>query len=210
MTFVSRTSHPPPSVLIACAHPDICFFFNDCLTTKGYEVETVQDGKTCFERIQQHAFSAVLLNYRLPDLDELFLLTAIRTIQPTLPVIITTAAGPSPVALQRGAFAVLPLPCGLEELYDTVQRAISPSTMADTDQQQISVSPDAREIPLNNTVLTIGLKPELRVSLDALLRSNGYDSESVETIEQALAILPHPVSYVRATSMQTRSHRHHS
>ena len=187
MTFVTRSSDAltPPSILIACADPDLCFFFNHCLTAKGYKVETVPDGKTCFERIQQHAFSAVLLNHRLPNLDIPFLVTAIRTIQPTLPVIVTTVMGPSPVLLQRGAFDVLSLPCLRDELYDTLQRAISPTTTCDTDRKDTYTSTS-----ISKTVLIIGLKPELQTSLVDLLRSNAYDPQSVETVEQALAILP--------------------
>ena len=125
MTFDPRTSNPPPSVLIVNGSPDICSGFADCLTAKGYKAESVLDGASCVERIQRHAFSALILHDRLPDQDGLYLLSAIRTIHPTLPVIITTVAGRSPVASQQGAYAVLVLPYERDDLYDTLQRAIS-------------------------------------------------------------------------------------
>jgi two-component system response regulator HydG len=122
MTFVPRTSNPPPSVLVVNGSPDICSVFADCLATKGYETESVLYGASCVERLQRHAFSAVILHDRLPDQDGLSLLTAIRTIHATLPVIVTTVAGPSPGALQQGAYAVFVLPYRCDELYDTLQR----------------------------------------------------------------------------------------
>lgn len=185
MPIFTRLSNAPsrPSVLIVNGNPDICSGFTNRLTAKGYDAESVLDGKTCFERIQHKAFSVLLLHDRLPDQDGLSLLTAIRFLQPTLPVIITTAAGPSPVALQRGAFAVLLLPYLADELDDLVQRAISPTAANDSQREK-------SESPLNKTVLLIGLKPELNSALSELLRSKGYDPELVDTVEQALAILP--------------------
>ena len=71
MTFVTRSSEAstPPSVLAVNGNPDICEGFTQLLTLKGYEVESISYGETCFERIQHHAFSAVILHDRLPDQD---------------------------------------------------------------------------------------------------------------------------------------------
>ena len=127
MTFVTRSSEAltPPSVLAVNGNPDICEGFAQLLTPKGYEVESVFCGKTCLERIQSRAFSALILHDRLPDQDGLDLLTAIRTIQPRLPVIVTATREPSPDARQQGVFAVLLLPYRREELCDILQRAVS-------------------------------------------------------------------------------------
>jgi DNA-binding NtrC family response regulator len=60
----------------------------------------------------------------LPDQEGLSLLDTIRTMHPTLPVIVLSFEGPSPIARQRGAFAVLRLPYEPNELYEILQRAI--------------------------------------------------------------------------------------
>lgn len=113
-----------PSVLIVNPDPDMCLGLTDGLTTNGYHVESAQDGKTCMQRIQERVFSAVLLSEHLPDQDGLSLLEAIHSSQATLPVILLTVSGPSPSALQRGAFAVLVLPYERDELLHILRKAI--------------------------------------------------------------------------------------
>lgn len=113
-----------PSVLIVNSDPDMCWGLTDGLTANGYHVESVQDGKSCLERIQQRVFKAVLLSEYLPDQDGLSLLETIRATHATLPVIFLTVSGPSPSALQQGAFAVLILPYERGELLHILQKAI--------------------------------------------------------------------------------------
>ena len=115
MTLVTRSSDagPPPLILAVIDNPDVCEGFAQLLTPKGYEVASVRDGRTCLERIQQDAFSALLLH------------AAIRAIQPQCPIIVTTTRESCPDALQQGAFAVLVLPYRREDLVDILQRAIS-------------------------------------------------------------------------------------
>jgi DNA-binding NtrC family response regulator len=111
-------------VLIVNPDPDMRLSLTDGLTANGYHVESVQDGKTCLQRIQERVFNAVLLSEHLPDQDGLSLLEAIHTSQATLPVILLTVSGPSPSALQRGACAVLLLPYQRGELLHILQKAI--------------------------------------------------------------------------------------
>jgi DNA-binding NtrC family response regulator len=132
MTFVTRSSETatPSSILTVNGAPEINESLADLLTFKGYAVESVLYGESCFSCIQHRAFSAVILHDRLPDMNGLFLLTAIKLIQPELPVIVTTVSKPSPVALLHLAFAVMVLPYQREELLDVLQRAISTTTTA--------------------------------------------------------------------------------
>ena len=130
MTFVTRSSEAPapPSILIVNGNRDISEGLADLLTSKGYAVESVLYGGSCFSCIQHRAFSALILHDRLPDTNGLFLLTAIRIIRPDLPVIVTTASGPCPSVLLQYAFAVLVLPYQRDELLNILQRAISATT----------------------------------------------------------------------------------
>ena len=124
MTSVTRPSDPARrSILIACAHPDICFAFTYFLTAKGYDVECVSDGKVCLERIQHRAFSAVILNHWLPILDCPILITQLRAIEPTLPIIFSTVVGASPIGNHQENVAVLQLPFHQDELYESLQLA---------------------------------------------------------------------------------------
>jgi DNA-binding NtrC family response regulator len=124
MPFMRLSSDAQPSALIVHLDPDVCLSLTHRLTAKGYEVESVPDGKTCLERMRHQGVDAMLLSEHLSDHHGLSLLNPIRVMDPTLPVIFVTGAGPSPMALQRGAFAVIALPCEREEPYSLLQKGI--------------------------------------------------------------------------------------
>ncbi len=50
-------------------------------------------GKECLEALEKHAFSLILLDYKLPDTTGIELIYSIKKIQPSTPVIIVTGFG---------------------------------------------------------------------------------------------------------------------
>src|SRR5215831_1664988 len=122
--FTRLSKDSPPSVLVVDPDPDICSGITDLLTAKGWKVHRVPDGKTCLEQIQHQGFDAILLREYLPDMDGLSLLNVLRIRRRGTPVIFLTGSGPSPMALQRGACAVVTLPYEREELSSLLQSVI--------------------------------------------------------------------------------------
>jgi two-component system response regulator HydG len=92
----------------------------------GHEVTLAEDGQCGLEALVQGEFDAVLLDMRLPDRDGLDVLRDIARRAPDLAVVILTAHGDIPTAVEsirRGAFDYLSKPASLTELEAALHRA---------------------------------------------------------------------------------------
>ena len=49
--FGRLSKDSPPSVMVVDPDPNICSGITDLLTAKGYQVQSVPDGKTCLAQI---------------------------------------------------------------------------------------------------------------------------------------------------------------
>jgi len=102
----------------------------EALTAAGYSVVEGRDAAEARRalRDQDHRPDLVLLDYRLPDSDDLGLLTAIRREAPTVPVILMTAHGTAEVvkgALDLGAYRVVSKPFEVHDMALLVAEALA-------------------------------------------------------------------------------------
>ena len=93
----------------------------------GHEIVTAGSGEEAVARIEQWEPEIVLLDLRLPGMNGLDTLKAIRGRNPSVEVIMLTGHGTIDSAIESirdGAFDYLVKPCPLDELQIRVQRAI--------------------------------------------------------------------------------------
>ena len=99
----------------------------ESLTDAGYSVAEASDGKSAVaEASHGAAFDAIVLDYRLPDSNDLHLLETIRGLQPNAAVVMMTAYGTSEMtagALKLGAYRVVPKPFDVHAMVDLVGQA---------------------------------------------------------------------------------------
>lgn len=98
----------------------------DILTDAGYQVHTAADGGQALQSIQENSFQVVLTDLKMPGKDGLELLNEIMRENHPLQVIIMTAFGtiPSAVeAIKHGAYDYLTKPFNKEDLLRVVARA---------------------------------------------------------------------------------------
>lgn len=99
----------------------------EVLADSGHQVEEAADGASAVALLRDHdAFDVVLLDYRLPDSNDLRLLETIRTLAPDSSVIMMTAFGtPEMVdgALRLGAYRVVPKPFDVHDMVRLVDEA---------------------------------------------------------------------------------------
>jgi PAS domain S-box-containing protein len=97
------------------------------------KITVAKNGRACLEALSKEHFSAVLLDYSLPEMSGLEVLEAIKHEKYDVPVIVVTARGDEAVAVEamkKGAADYIVKKTGYEELLQTVvERAIEQHTL---------------------------------------------------------------------------------
>ena len=100
---------------------------NETLTAAGHLVTEAVDRASAIQTLKTRPQpDVVLLDYRLPDSDDLGLLAAVREIAPGAQVIMMTAFGTADMtrkALELGAYRVVSKPFEVQELAALVEQA---------------------------------------------------------------------------------------
>src|ERR1700686_4942095 len=101
----------------------------ETLGASGYEVTEAKDGASAIQAFAslRGGTDVVLLDLRLPDVDDLRILAAMRQLSPEVPVIVMTAFGTPELlndALRLGAFAVIDKPFDMSAVSPLIERAL--------------------------------------------------------------------------------------
>jgi DNA-binding NtrC family response regulator len=114
-------------VLVVDDEPLIRWSVSETLADRGYEVVETGDAKGARSAVDaDDDFDVVLLDFRLPDSDDLSLLASIRRASPHAQVILMTAFGRADVvrgALELGAYRVVSKPFEMDAIADLVAQA---------------------------------------------------------------------------------------
>jgi DNA-binding NtrC family response regulator len=112
-------------VLVVDDEPLIRWSIAETLGAAGHQVTEAQDAASALRALADAPDTGlVLLDFRLPDSNDLGLLAEIRRIAPATPVIMMTAFGTPDVtagALKLGASKVLNKPFNMHDLEDLVR-----------------------------------------------------------------------------------------
>jgi DNA-binding NtrC family response regulator len=116
-----------PSVLVVDDEALIRWSLAESLTDAGYVVSEAGDGASAvLQASGGRKFDAIVLDYRLPDSNDLHLLETIRGLQPKAAVVMMTAFGTPEVtsgALKLGAYRVVAKPFDVHEMVNLVEEA---------------------------------------------------------------------------------------
>src|SRR6056297_3359467 len=102
-------------------------FLSRFFERKGYSVATCADGPCAIEKIGAKDFDLILLDYKMPELNGLDTLNAIKEIEVKTPVILMTAYGTTELAIEamkRGAYDYLVKPFERKDLSRIVNEAL--------------------------------------------------------------------------------------
>jgi two-component system response regulator GlrR len=117
-------------ILLVDDDPDLLKLISLRLNSAGYRVRTADSGETALATIAVERPATVITDLRMPGIDGLQLFEAIHRQHPALPVIILTAHGTIPDAVnatQRGVFGYLTKPFDSQELLKKVAGALEVS-----------------------------------------------------------------------------------
>ncbi len=117
-----------PSVLLVDDEASIRFAVRDYLEVQGWAVEEAVDCRSARSALRTAHPDAIVLDYRLPDGDTLTLLSEIKAIHPTLPVVVLTGHASvdlAVTAVKLGADHFLTKPVELATLLVILQRLLA-------------------------------------------------------------------------------------
>ena len=107
----------------------------------GWHVEYAEDGVTALAAMQRHTPRMVLTDMRMPVMNGLELVAAIRQQYPDVPVILMTAFGNEEIAMQalrEGASSYVPKKMLDEHLVSTLEQVLASATQQGRQQQLLS------------------------------------------------------------------------
>jgi two-component system nitrogen regulation response regulator NtrX len=116
-----------PSILIVDDEPGVRSALGGVLRDEGYEVDAVDSGEACLERLGRQSYDVVLLDIWLPGMDGLATLARMRERQVDVQVVIISGHGniESAVrAIKMGAFDFVEKPLSLEKTVLVVRNAL--------------------------------------------------------------------------------------
>jgi two-component system response regulator GlrR len=133
MAPATRTQPARPRLLVVDDDADMLRLLSMRLNSAGYHVSTAGSAEAALAQLDIERPQLVLSDVRLPGRDGLALFDDIRQRHPSLPVILLTAHGTIPDAVEataRGVFTYLTKPYGKELL----ELGAPAASAADTDQ----------------------------------------------------------------------------
>jgi len=116
-----------PAILVVDDEPGVRSALSGVLRDEGYQVDAVESGEACLDRLTRAAYDVVLLDVWLPGADGLSTLARIRERQLDVPVVMISGHGniESAVrAIKLGAFDFIEKPLSLEKTMLVVRNAL--------------------------------------------------------------------------------------
>ncbi len=114
-------------ILIADDDPTILSLLNKILLSKGYEVQLAEHGGEAEKRLKSEQFDLLISDIKMEPVDGMQLLKKTRQLRPHVGAIMLTAyatVATAVEAMKEGAFDYIPKPFKIDELLETVKRAL--------------------------------------------------------------------------------------
>jgi signal transduction histidine kinase/CheY-like chemotaxis protein len=117
----------PARVLIIDDEKDLCQLLSEYLKSKGYETAVAYNGEEGLEKLKQARFQLVISDLKMPKLSGLETLDRIKRSDPHVEVVLLTAFGSVPTAIEAlklGAYDFIEKPVKLERLVQVIEGAL--------------------------------------------------------------------------------------
>jgi two-component system response regulator GlrR len=177
-------------ILVVDDDPDLLRLLSMRLSGAGYRVTAAASAEEALVKIAMERPQLVLSDVQLPGKDGLALFDAIRVQHPSLPVILLTAHGTIPDAVEatsRGVFTYLTKPFDGKALLDIIANAIAMEGAADTSTDGGEVEAWRAEIvSRSNRMAEVLAEAKLVAASDASVLIRGESGSGKELVAQAI------------------------
>ena len=155
-----------PSILIVDDEPGVRSALGGVLRDEGYEVDAVDSGEACLERLPRQAYDLVLLDIWLPGMDGLATLARMRERQIDVQVVIISGHGniESAVrAIKMGAFDFVEKPLSLEKTALVVRNALRQRRL-ENENRALRAKVDARHTMVGESYAMAKLREQVAMA----------------------------------------------
>ena len=118
----------PEKILAVDDEPNMLRLLKTILTSKtNYEVMTTNNPLEAAKLLQEESFDLLITDLKMPLMDGMDLIEAVKKIDPALPIIMVTAYGTietAEEAIQKGAYDYITKPFRQESILITLKRAL--------------------------------------------------------------------------------------
>ncbi|MDF1614782.1 sigma-54-dependent transcriptional regulator [Desulfurivibrio dismutans] len=115
------------TILVVDDEPNYLVILSELLRDEGYETFTAASAEEALKIARQTDLDLIITDMRMPGMDGLELLKTVKSINPSLPVIMITAFGEvekAVAAMRTGAFNYLTKPFDNDELLVSIRKAV--------------------------------------------------------------------------------------
>ena len=153
-------------ILLVDDDPGLLKLLSLRLESSGFSIQTVESGAKALTRLADFQPHLIITDLRMDDMDGLTLFTKVHQKYPSLPVIILTAHGSIPDAVEathQGVFSYLTKPFDSKQLLESVNSALGQHYQPQPDDDQVDTAWHA-EIITQSTVMNELKKQAWRVA----------------------------------------------
>jgi two-component system response regulator GlrR len=176
-------------LLVVDDDPDMLRLLSMRLSSAGYQVTAVTSAETALTQLEIEHPQLVLSDVRLPGRDGLALFDEIRKRHPSLPVILLTAHGTIPDAVEataRGVFTYLTKPYDARELLDKIAQALALGAPATTPSKAGDESWRAEIVSRSNRMAELLAEARMVAKTDASVLLRGDSGAGKELLARAI------------------------
>ena len=178
-----------PYLLVVDDDPDMLRLLTMRLTAAGYRVAAVTSAEAAMTQLHIERPQLVLSDVRLPGRDGLELFDDIRAQHPSLPVILLTAHGTIPDAVEateRGVFTYLTKPFDGKGLLDKIAQALSLSAPATPAKRGSTEAWQTQIISRSSSMAEALAEARMVAHSDASVMLRGESGTGKEMLAQAI------------------------
>jgi DNA-binding NtrC family response regulator len=140
-------------ILIVDDEESMIQFLSILLTKEGYEVQVARSGREALQRAEEDGFDVVVTDIKMPgDIDGLGVLSGVKKLDPSVPVVIRTAFASQKSAIEalnRGAYQYLEKTAKNDEIRLVIKNALAMRRVQSENvllKRQLKKTDDAKEI----------------------------------------------------------------
>ena len=154
------------SVLVVDDEPGVRSALSGVLRDEGYQVDAVESGEACLERLARQPYDVVVLDVWLPGIDGLVTLTRMRERQVDAQVVIISGHGSveSAVrAIKMGAFDFVEKPLSLEKTVLVVRNALRQRHL-EAENLALRAKVDAQHTMVGESAVMVQLREQVTIA----------------------------------------------